>query len=97
MTTIYIDFAAEQKRIGQCVSDVLTISGCRRATAYLSETRVVKATAQQRTSKRAKRVTVLVTVGKPNFVERRFIRLCKKDGVCFPMESIYHKHWPKKK
>lgn len=96
MPTIYIDYDAERKRIGQCVQDVLTIKNVRRATAYISEKRTVKATLQRRIDKRAKSATVLVTVGAPNFLERRFIRLCKKAGMVFPLRQIQWKHWPKK-
>ena len=95
MPTYHIDFDAEQKRIGQCVNDVLNIKNVRRATAYISAKRVIKATLQRRIDKRAKSVTVLVTVGKPNFVERRFIRLCKQAGMVFPLQQIQWKHWPK--
>lgn len=96
MPTYHIDFDAEKKKIGQCVQDVLTIKNVRRATAYISEKRTVKATLQRRIDKRAKSATVLVTVGAPNFLERRFIRILKKTGVVFPLQSIYYKHWPKK-
>lgn len=97
MPTIYIDYDAERKRIGQCVQDVLTVKNVRRATAYISDKRTVKATLQRRIDKRAKSATVLVTVGAPNFLERRFIRLCKKAGMAFPLQQIQWKHWPKKK
>jgi len=97
MNTYHIDFDAEQKKIGQCVSDVLTIKNVRRATAYISDKRTIKATLQRRIDKRAKQATVLVTVGAPNFVERRFIRICKKDGMCFPLNQISWQYWPAKK
>lgn len=97
MPTFTINFDAEQKKIGECVSDVLNVRNVRKATAYISERRVIKATAQCRANKRSKSVTILVTVGKPNFVERRFIRLCKKAGMVFPLRQIQWRFWTEKK
>jgi len=97
MSTYHLDFPTEEKKIGRCVSDVLTIKNVRRATAYIAEKRTVKATLQRRIDKRARSATVLVTVGAPNFLERRFIRLCKKAGMAFPLNHIQWKFWPKKK
>ena len=56
-----------------------------------------KATAQQRISKRARYATMLVTVGAPNFLERRFIRVCQKAGMCFPLRQVQLKYWSKRK
>ena len=81
-----------ERRIGECVSLVLEMPNLRRATAYISPSLTVKATAQRRRDKRATRITTLVTVGKPNFVERRFIRICQKAGMCFPIRNIQLKH-----
>ena len=86
-----------ERRIGECVADVLGIGNLRRATAYMSESLTIKATAQRRTDKRHKSVTVLVTVGKPNFLERKFIKVCKQAGCAFPLRQIQHRFWPKKK
>lgn len=95
--TYIFDFNAEEKKIGECVRDVLTVKNCRRATAYLSPKKTVKATAQRRITKRDRSATVLVTVGTPNFLERRFIRACQKAGMAFPLNQIQQKPWPKKK
>lgn len=86
-----------ERKIGECVNDVLNIKNLRRATAYVSDELTIKATAQRRMDKRDQSATVLVTVGRPNFVERRFIRLCKKAGCAFPLRQIQHKFWPAKK
>jgi hypothetical protein len=85
-----------ERRIGECVSAVLGDSNMRRATAYISPTLTIKASAQRRYRKNEKSVTVLVTVGKPNFEQRRFIRVCQKAGMCFPLRQISWKFWPKK-
>lgn len=84
-----------ERRIGECVSEVLGGS-VRRATAYISPKLTIKATAQRRPDKRSKSATVLVTIGAPNFLERRFIRVCQKAGMAFPLRQVQWKHWGKK-
>lgn len=86
-----------EAKIGETISSVLAIPNVRRATAYLSDKFTIKATAQRKIGKADKSTTILVTVGAPNFVERRFIRLCKKAGVCFPLRQVQLQFWPKKK
>lgn len=91
------DYEYAMKKLGQCVGDVLTGENVRRATAYMSPALTIKATAQRRQDGRDKSATCLVTVGRPNFVERRFIGVCKKAGMAFPLIQIQWKFWPKKK
>jgi hypothetical protein len=84
------------RKIGECVADVLG-GTVRRATAYISPKLTIKATAQRKQRKSGdKSVTMLVTVGAPNFAERRFIKVCQKAGMCFPLRQIQWKFWPKK-
>jgi hypothetical protein len=85
-----------ERRIGECVSDVLGMN-LRRATAYISPKLTIKATAQRRYRKNEKSATLLVTIGSPNFIERRFIKVCQKAGMCFPLKQVQWKHWPKRK
>ena len=61
-----------------------TRSGWRRSTCYLSSRLTVKATRQQPRRKNERQVTIIVTIGRPNFAERRYIRLCKKTHSTFP-------------
>ena len=81
--------------IARAVESVLEL-GCRKATVYLNELTVVKATALHRPDKRERSVTTLVTVGKPNFLERRFIRVCRKSDEPLPVRKVQLKFWPKK-
>lgn len=90
------DYEYAMKKLGQAVGDVLTSPNCRRATAYISPKLTIKATAQRRPDGRDKSATCLVTVGTPNFVERRFIKVCQKAGMAFPLNQIQWKFWPKK-
>jgi len=85
------------KYIDDVVACVLVNEDVRRATAFISAKQIVRATAQYRIDGRCSRATILLTIGQPNFVERRFIRLAKKAGEPFPIKKIQLKFWPKKK
>ena len=90
------DYEYAMRKLGEAIGDVVMGSNVRRATAYISPKLTMKATAQRKQDGRDKSVTVLVTVGAPNFVERRFIKVCQKAGMAFPLRQIQWKHWPKK-
>jgi threonyl-tRNA synthetase len=90
------DWEYAQRKLGEAVGDVMC-SNVRRATAFISPKLTIKATAQRRQDKRNRSETILVTVGAPNFVERRFIKVCQKAGMVFPLNQIVWKHWPKEK
>jgi hypothetical protein len=65
--------------------------GMRRATKYLNDSTVVRAT--KRVYKGRKQqlggpIEILLTVGKPNFRERLFIKACKKSGESFPVIKV---------
>jgi hypothetical protein len=89
------DYEYAMRKLGEAIGDV-AYGTARRATAYISPTLTMKATAQRKQDKRARYSTVLVTVGTPNFVERRFIKVCQKAGMCFPLNQIQWRAWPKK-
>jgi len=72
--------------IGDLVGHVL--GGAKKATKYLSPTLVIKATYQGKPGKSAETHTALVTIGSPNYEERKFIKLCKKAGESFPVKKI---------
>jgi hypothetical protein len=67
------------------------------ATVYIDEKLIVRATRRMKPDGRAKRVEMVLTYGAPNFVERRFIRLCKEAGEPLPVKKAQVKWWPKKK
>lgn len=67
----------------------------RKATAYLSDKLVVKMTRQRRFKARDRSHTLVLTYGKPNYLEREFIKQCKKAGVPFPIRKVQLKMWPK--
>ena len=67
-----------------------------RATAYLSPTLTIKATKQHLVYNRQTN-TVLVTIGRPNFAERKFIKACKAAFEPFPVKKLQLKLKPKPK
>jgi len=70
------------------IEDVINAAAVRdikTATKYISEMITVKAT--KRCVKKLK-TEFVVTIGKPNFKEREFIKLAKKSGEPFPIKKI---------
>ena len=84
------------KAVTSCSHAVIEL-GARRATKYLSPTMVVKATDMLPPHKRERSSrSVMLTVGKPNYNERRFLALCKKAGEPVPVKKVQIKWWPEK-
>lgn len=76
--------------IGRSVGAVAQyiLQGHKRAVKYLDADLTVKATRFGRYDKRDHQIVVVVTVGRPNYLERRFIKLAKKAGEPFPIKKI---------
>lgn len=68
----------------------------RRSTRFLSPTMTVKATRQRKPDRRERQVTLLITVGRPNYYEARRIKASQKSGVCFPMKQSDLQFYPAK-
>lgn len=81
----------------QAVVDALLGSGAKRATRYLSEKRVVKATRRHKPDRRARTAEFVVTVGAPNYAEREFIRVCRKAREPLPVRRVVLTPYPKKR
>ena len=71
--------------------------GFKKATAYFSQTLTIKGTRLHRPRNRERGVTMVLTIGKPNYAEREFIKVAKKAGEPFPIERVQLKSWPKEK
>lgn len=67
----------------------------RRATIYINEATTVKATVQHRQRRNARQTTMILTVGRPNYGERYYIRRAKKNGEKFPETTPDIEFWPK--
>lgn len=78
------------------LAEIILEGGARKATKYISEREVVKATRKmfgKRIDRRDSRTEILFTVGRPNYEEREFIKTCKQAGEPFPVQKIQIK-WP---
>lgn len=75
---------------GKLAEAILEV-GAKKATKYYSPTEVMKATCKNR----GRKITeILFTIGKPNFLERKFIKDCQKSGEKFPVSKLQLK-WAK--
>jgi len=78
------------------VISVLFNEGCRSAVKYISDNQVVKATRRFKPNKMSKREEILLTIGQPNYAERKFIKRCKK-SCAYKMQNVITKPYPSKK
>lgn len=64
-------------------------SGAIRATKYISEKLIVRAVRRTYHRKIVKgNIEILLTIGRPNWKEREFIKLAKKAGEPFPIKKV---------
>ena len=72
------------------LAEAILQAGAKRATKYLSEKLTVKATLHGKRMNRAEvsNRTMVVSVGRPNYAERQFIRQCKRAGEPFPIKRL---------
>lgn len=70
-----------------------------KATKYISPKEIVRATRKTYGKKiRHGNIEIHLTIGRPNYAEREFIKLCQKAGEPFPIKKIQLKYCnPKKK
>ena len=61
----------------------------KRATVYVSPTVTVKVTKQKRTRANARQKTFLLSVGSPNFLERRFLKSAKEKKFPLPKYDLF--------
>ena len=75
--------------------DHCCLPGVRRATRYVTPDSVIKCTRQRPMDRRCSRETYLVSFGKPNYYEKRFIKACLKAGEPFPVKKVQLTHYKK--
>lgn len=76
--------------VGRCVACLLECSDARQTVIYLSPTLRIKATRMRRRDNDFR-----VNIGKPNYAERKFVKLCIKSGEPLPVRNVQIK-WFKK-
>lgn len=80
------------------VIETLLRSGAIRTTKYLSEKQVVRATLRQsKGARKTDNIEIMLTLGRPNYDERAFVKACKKAGEPFPVKKIQFKFKKAKK
>lgn len=77
--------------------EVLLRTEARQATKYLEPKLIVRATRKAYGGKLSKRlpIEIILNIGKPNYAEREFVKLCQKSGEKFPVKKIQLKHFKK--
>jgi len=78
------------------VCGALAGSDAKTATKYLDEKTTVRATWRRKPNGRNSREEMVVTFGAPNYLDRIFIKKCKKAGEPFPIKKIQLRAYPKK-
>ncbi len=73
------------KNVYQKLIEQVFYGGAKTATAYISPKETVKATLRQKSQRQTE---ILVTIGRPNYKERQFIKTCVKAGEQFPVSKI---------
>ena len=79
------------------VCDALQNSDCKTATKYIDANTVARATWRHKPKSRNSREEMVVTIGCPNYLERKFVAKCKKSGEPFPVKKVQFRHFPIKK
>lgn len=63
----------------------------KKVTAFVSPTLTVKASRilyDNKIDRRNKRAEIVLTLGVPNYAERKFIKLCQRAGERFPVRKL---------
>lgn len=69
-----------------------------KATKFISDKMVIHATRRLYGRKFSKdRIEILLTIARPNYTNREFIKACKKAGEKLPVKKVQIKYVPKKK
>lgn len=72
--------------IGELVSRCA--KGAKKATKYISPKYVIKSTFQGKRHKRERTETFIITVGRPNYREREYIKKLVKVSEPFPVKKL---------
>lgn len=81
--------------VARVVGAIMELPDLKRATLYLDRKTTVKCTRQRKFDARMEAETYIVTIGKPNYKERKFIKDCLFTGVPFPVRKIQMKWYRK--
>jgi hypothetical protein len=85
----------DSKEIAQ-VTAALMVSDAKSAVKYLDAKTIVRATWHNKPSSKNKHEEMVITIGQPNYRERKFINKCALECVKLPTKPVL-KDWPVKK
>lgn len=78
----------------QAIEAVVNDSNVKRAVKYISPKLIVRATRTGKKAVRSGNIEITLTIGKPNYLEREFIKLCNKAKEPYPIKKIQIKLFP---
>lgn len=81
--------------LSKCLDYLEVVTDAKKATVYLSDKLVVSLCRRFKFSRRNTRTDYVTKVGAPNYLERDFIKLCKRAGQPLPLNRVQLKYWPK--
>ncbi len=84
------------KAVYEVVPLVLGNCAIRSASKFVTPELVVTATRRHKPYRRQKTVEIVLTIGKPNFRGREFVKKCIKSGEPFPVKKVQLKFIKKK-
>lgn len=84
-----------EKHTGRVITELMA-GNVRRATAFINSTFVISAARRFRPRKTETRMEAVIKIGRPNFAEREFIKLCQKSGTAFPLRNVQLKFFEAK-
>jgi hypothetical protein len=74
--------------VSQVVVSMLECPKLKRASNYVSPDLVINGCRMHPATKRSRSTTIVLSIGKPNYSNREFIKLCKKAGEPFPAKKM---------
>lgn len=87
----------ELKAVSDVVNSLMAIPNLKHATKYLSPKRTIRGTLIGRMRKNQRRITLALSIGSPNYKERKFIKDCVKAEEPFPVRKVQLKIQPVKR
>lgn len=92
-----MEIKVARKDIGNVIEVLLTLEA-KRATKYLSPDFVISAQRKSwggKINRKDRTIELVVKIGKPNYTERVFIKMCKKAKEPFPVKKVQVKFFKK--
>jgi hypothetical protein len=86
----------ESSHANACIGALLQ-TGAQRATRFVAPDFTVAVARAFRPDARSRRITLFLSIGRPNYAERLFIRRCQRAGEPFPVKKVQLKFFPLKK